>query len=357
MSVKLRKKENKDGSVSLYLDIYHNGFRKYEFLKHLKQHKPGKCNPAEREANREKWELAKKIEIKMAQELSADEYSITTDAGKKTLVVEWMQSYIDRYKKKDKRNLQGALKRFSDFLLEENTQNMTFVHLTEIILSEFQDYLRSKSKGEGASSYFNRFKKMVKHAYRQKLIAKNPAADVPTIQGHAKKRDILTMAEIQKLANTQTESTVVKRAFLFSCLTGCRWIEVSGLKWSQVNMNGKYIDILQGKGDAYKRVNLNDTAIALLEKPGKKESLVFDLPTANGANKTLKAWVKRSKIEKTITWHNARHSFGTNLIFSGSDLSTARHLLGHSSFKHTQRYIKAAEELKETATNKLNIDL
>ncbi len=85
--------------------------------------------------------------------------------------------------------------------------------------------------------------------------------------------------------------------------------------------------------------------------------LVFQLPSANGANKTVRAWVMRAKINKKITWHNARHSFGTNLIFNDVDVLTASKLLGHKSMKNTQRYVDVANEMKEKATNKIDIDL
>jgi integrase/recombinase XerD len=355
MSVTLRKRKNSDDSISLVLDIYHNGKRTYEFLKDLKL--PKAANPADRQANKDKLDLANRIAVKRAQELAANDYTMITDAGKKTIVTEWMQSFVDNYKKKDKRNMQGALNRFKDFLSEDKKQGLTFGRLSELIISDFQDYLRQRSIGEGASSYFNRFKKMVKQAYRQKLLQHNPATEVKTIQGNSKRKDTLTMQEIQQLSTTSTESIEVKRAFLFSCLTGLRWIDITGLKWSNINIKNRYLTMQQSKTDKGVTINLNDTAIKLLGKPGKADAFVFELPTANGANKSLKAWVKRAGIEKKITWHNARHSFGTNLIFFGADVTTASNLLGHSTLKHTQRYVKAAGELKERATDALNIEM
>ena len=94
-------------------------------------------------------------------------------------------------------------------------------------------------------------------------------------------------------------------------------------------------------------VPLNDTALELIGEPGKKYDHVFDLPTANGANKTLKAWVKKAGIEKQITCYNSRHSFGTNLIDHSADVTTASSLLGHYSLNHTHRYVKAAQDLRE----------
>ncbi|HUQ66396.1 MAG TPA: phage integrase SAM-like domain-containing protein, partial [Flavitalea sp.] len=162
MSVKLRKRKNQDGTTSLMLDIYENGKRRYQFLKHLKLSKGSSI--ADRQKNKENLELAQKIANKQAHELAAGEYNIVTEAGKKTLVTEWMQSYIDKYKKKDVRNMQGVLNRFKSFLSENKIHALSFGRIDDVIISDFQDYLREKSKGEGASSYFARFKKMMKQA-------------------------------------------------------------------------------------------------------------------------------------------------------------------------------------------------
>ena len=88
MSVTLRKRKNSDGSTTLLLDIYHNGERKYEFLKDLKLKKA--ANHLDRLANKTNQELAQKIAIKRAQELSANDYSMITETGKNTMIVEWM---------------------------------------------------------------------------------------------------------------------------------------------------------------------------------------------------------------------------------------------------------------------------
>src|ERR1043166_8977217 len=102
------------------------------------------------------------------------------------------------------------------------------------------------------------------------------------------------------------------------------------------------MNVSQSKTNENVATPLNDTAIKLLGPVGNDSEAVFTLPTANGANKTLKAWVKRAGIKKAITWHNGRHSFGTNLIFNDVDVLTASKLLGHTTMKHTHRYVDAA---------------
>ncbi len=356
MSVKLRKRKNSDGTISLRLDIYNDGERRIETLKHLQLTKPSTI--VDREHNKKKLQQAEEIAITRASDLQANDYSMVSDAGKKTMVVDWMQNYVDNYKKKDVRNMQGVLNKFKTFLNDENKAGLTFGNLIPLLIEDFIEYLESISTGEGAKSYYNRFKKMVKQAYRKNLLKVNPIDNVEKkLKGKAKKKDILTLPELKTLAATPTESDQIKKAFLFCCVTGLRWIDVKNLKWSSINIGNKQMNVQQIKTDENVSTPLNDTAIQLLKEAGKKDDFVFSLPSANGANKTLKAWVKRAKIGKAITWHNARHSFGTNLIYNDVDVLTASKLLGHTSMKHTQRYVKASQEMKEAATDKVNFDL
>lgn len=356
MSVKLRKRKNTDGTTTLMLDIYHNGKRSYEFLKQLKLAKPS--NAIDRENNKERIRQAEAIAVARAAELQANDYNMVTNVGKKTIVTEWMQSYVDNYTKKDKRNVQGALNRFKDFLNEKRKPKLTFGGLTPLIIEAFIDYLESKSTGEGAVSYYKRFKKMIRHAYRQKLMKENVLDFVQSnAHGKAKRRDILTIDELKALASTPTESSEVRRAFLFSCMSGLRWVDVKSLTWVMVNLKDRRLNIRQEKTKEDVSIPLNETAVKLLEEPGKPNELVFTLPTANGANKTLKAWVKRAGIDKYITFHCGRHSFGTNLIFNDVDVLTASKLLGHVNLKYTQRYVRAAEEMKQKATDTLNLEI
>jgi integrase/recombinase XerD len=355
MSVTLRdKKTSKTSKIrALYLDIYHNGVRSYEFLN--LRYTVSK-NEVDILGKKEAIELGKRIAAKRGNELSATDYSIITTTGKKTDIVIWMQSFIDKYEKKDVRNMQGVLDRFKKFLIKHKKKGLTFGQIDVSIIEDFRDNLISTCKGEGASSYFARFKKMMRAAYRQRLIDRNPVLEIERKRmPEAKRKDTLTTDEIQVLANTPVDSPEVKAAFLFCCVTGLRWIDVKATTWGDVR--GKKLILTQLKTKKVVEIDLNNTALTLIGKRLKPTDLLFDLPTANGANKTVKAWVKRAEINKKITWHNARHSLGTNLIVEGTDVLTVSSILGHSTMKHTQRYVTAGAELKKSAMNKVNIEL
>jgi integrase/recombinase XerD len=79
--------------------------------------------------------------------------------------------------------------------------------------------------------------------------------------------------------------------------------------------------------------------------------LVFILPTLTGCLKTLKIWTKKAGITKNITWHSARHSFGTILLMNKTDIKTVSSLLGHSKLEHTQKYTHLIDELKKVAVD------
>ena len=359
MSVTLRKRKNANGTTSLRLDIYKDGKHTIETLKHLQLAKPS--NLSDRESNKELLQQGEAIRLTRAIELEGNNYNMDSDAAKKTIITVWMQTYVDAYTKKDKRNMQGVLNRFSAFLVLEKKSGLTFGNLTALLIEDFIDYLQSKSTGEGAKSYFNRFKKMIKNAYRKRFLKSNILDEVERkAKGKANKKDILTLAEIATLAATPTESSEVKRAALFSTVTGLAWVDIKQLKWDKIKFDSSQLEIVRSKlkdeNNSY-TIPLNKTAIKLLGEAGLPGGKVFNLPTANGANKTLKAWVERAKIKKKITWHNLRHSYGTNLIFNDVDILTTSKLLMHSSTAQTMRYVQAAEEMKQKGTDKLNFDL
>ena len=84
-----------------------------------------------------------------------------------------------------------------------------------------------------------------------------------------------------------------------------------------------------------------------------KDSLIFPLPSYEMCLKALKRWVKRAGIDKHISWHCARHSFAVNILNNGANIKTVASLLGHSGLKHTEKYTRAIDRLKEDAINSL----
>ena len=351
MSVTLRKKVNSDGSTSLYLDVYHNKKRHKEFLKDCKLYKA--TNPIERKRNKETMELAENIAIKRAQELVSQGYDVLASFKSNVDFIQYFENYISKYTKKDKRNMEGACNKFKDFLKKEGIRSLTFKQLNENIVNKYAEYLSDISEGEGASSYFKRFKKMIKQAVREKVILSNPAADVTIRRDDSLVKDVLSIDEIKILAQTPAGNQQVRNAFLFCCFTGLSWIDVKELKWKHINLRNQILTKVRAKTDTETVVTLNSSALSMLSEQGELNDLVFELPSNTGALKSLRNWVEKAKLQKHITWHCARHSFASNLIYYKTDVTIVAKLLGHSTLKYTQRYTRIAEELKRNAVDSL----
>ena len=58
-------------------------------------------------------------------------------------------------------------------------------------------------------------------------------------------------------------------------------------------------------------------------------------------------------MNKHISWHCARHSFAVIILDNGSNIKTITIILGHSGLKHTEKYTRAVDKLKENAINSL----
>lgn len=232
----------------------------------------------------------------------------------------------------------------------------------------FVEYLQSRSVGEGAKTIYQRFKKVVNYAIEQDLITKNPCTGVVCkADDSILRKDILSMVEIKQLIQTtyDNQNPQVRDAFIFCLCTGLRFCDVDTLTYSSVDYSNKTLTFEQHKTRGHSAnsgvvVPLSDTALTLIGKPSTNtpsKELIFELPSYTACSKALKRWVKRAKIDKHITWHCARHSFATNSLMMGANIAVVGSLLGHSGLRHTMRYLKAVDEQKREATNKMNFSI
>jgi integrase/recombinase XerD len=349
--VKLREKKLANGNLSLYLDYYQNGERQYEFLKLYISAKPK--NALEKQSNKEVLELAQRIKAKRIEEVFSGTFDLQLKTLSNTNFLKFYQAYIDSYTKKDLRTLIGSFKKFKEFLKEKHGKDrITAKEVSQNLIIGYKDYLEANQTGEGPLTYFNRFRKVIKHGNRENIFPKNPLPPNLKFKSGGVSKGVLSMDEIKLLAKTYCGNEIVKRAFLFGCNTGLRYGDIKALKWTNITQNNILI-IKQSKTEETNYLSLNSSAKKLIGERGDSKNLIFPMPSFNGSSKTIKNWVKRAGIDKRITWHSSRHSFATNILLLGYDVKTLSTLLGHTSIKHTQKYLSIADERKAEAVNAL----
>ena len=107
-------------------------------------------------------------------------------------------------------------------------------------------------------------------------------------------------------------------------------------------------------------IPLNDTLLNIIgvKATDAKDDYIFHLPSDTMCLKALRHWTKKAGIDKHITWHCGRHSFGTQLLTNGANIKVVSSLLGHSSLRFTEIYVRAVDEEKKKAIDSLpSIDI
>ena len=234
--------------------------------------------------------------------------------------------------------------------------------ITKEMMEQFVTYLQSRSVGEGAKSIYQRFKKVIRYAIEHDVMLKDPCKSVTCkVDSQMLRKDVLSPEEIQKLVacHYDNENPNVRRAFVFCLYCGLRFCDVKDLTYKNVDYANRLLKFEQSKTKGHSAssgvvIPLNDGLLSIIgAAPADKNCLIFDLPTYESCCKSVKRWVKRAGIDKHISWHCARHSFAVNILNNGANIKTVASLLGHSGLKHTEKYTRAVDKLKEEAINSL----
>lgn len=359
--VRIRFKKLSNGSKSIYLDIYDNGKRKYDFLKlYIKPELTAK----DVQDNKATMAMANTIKAQRIVDLQRSYDMFFTKDMQSESFVEYMREQHKRYKDKGGYNFaqsfQSALKHLIAYA---GSENISFKRINKRFLLGFIAYLDSVEGRRGRPlsqsskyTYFNTLVITLNRAVKEGYISKNPAHliladDKPkNVQG---KREFLTFDEVKKLIDTPCENEIVKRAFLFSCFSGLRLSDIRALKWSDISDVGggrKQVRIVQQKTKRPVDIPLSANALAHLPEQGAGE-YVFKLPMTWVVEKYLNMWCKYAGIEKHITYHCSRHTHATLLLTYGVDIYTVSKLLGHTQIKTTEIYADIINEKKMAAVD------
>jgi integrase/recombinase XerD len=343
--------------------------RKREYLQNMFLHS-NPSTPLERQQNKEILALAMKIRETKQREMVelGTGFALIKDM-RTTNYLEFMQDYLDSYTKRDKGMIKMALNRFKDFLKDTPEynrfcENLPPNRIDKDMMMYFAEYLQSRSKGEGAKSVWQRFKKMINYALDHKILTENPCKGVTVnVDDGALVKDVLTADEFEKLVSTHYtfESDEIRKAAIFSYYSGLRWCDVSAITFSAIDYQRHTFTIDQAKtrGHSNKSIVTNPIPLEVLGMIGKPKTdhpeteLVFNLPSYNAAETALQRWVKKAGIDKHITWHCLRHSVATELLRQGANIKVVAEYLGHSKLNFVNKYIRALAEDKTKAVKTL----
>lgn len=255
-------------------------------------------------------------------------------------------------------------------LLQEFKKEVLFTDLTFEFVSSFDNYLQSKGY------HLNTIAKHMKHLKRYINVAINK--EYMDIQKYAfrkyKIKSIegshthLAPEELHKFENLQltgryTRLQKTKDAFLFYCYAGLRYSDFTNLTSANI------VEFHQETWIIYKSVKtgmevrlplyllFEGKGIQILQRYKDDFNSFFKLKDNSNINKELNILAGLAKIDKRVSFHTARHTNATLLLYNGANITTVQKLLGHKSVKTTQVYanimdITVVRDLEKTASSK-----
>ena len=237
------------------------------------------------------------------------------------------------------------------------------------LIEDYKDYLINAPQGGSkggiisrntASTYFSIFKAALHQAFIDGFLTIDLAAKSKNIYYEESQREYLTLEELNKLASTPCDSPILKRAALFSALTGLRHSDIKQLKWKDLVKDQEHYRILftQQKTKGVEYMPISDQAYQLCGERGDSDRLIFEgLQDPSWISRPVARWVEAAGITKHITFHCFRHTYATLQLTSGTDIYTVSKMLGHKKVTTTQIYAKIVDEKKEAAADAIKIDL
>lgn len=378
IKVSLREKAISKGRKSLYLDFYppiphpetgEPTRREFLGLYILEKTK----NPFDKQHNIETLEIGESIRKKRENYLNKPE--IYSQYEKEQLrikklgdqcFIEYFRKLANKRKASNHDNWVSALNYLNDF----TNGNLKFVDLNEKFLEDFKEYLlTTKSKKSdkttlsqnSAVSYFNKVKAALKQSYKEGILQNNLNAKISPIKALETRREYLTLEELNKLVKTPCSNDLMKRAALFSALTGVRFSDIQKMVWGEIEYiegQGYFMNFGQKKSKGIEYYPISEQAVSLLNEKGNPSAKVFEgLEYSAYHNKHLYQWIGAAGITKDITFHCFRHTFATLQLFSGTDIYTVSKMLGHKDLKTTQIYAKVVDQTKRDAADKITLDM
>lgn len=289
----------------------------------------------------ELWQQGKRISLELLKN------ALTTQENNSSFISFFRQEVMNSsLKDSTKRNHLSTL-----MLLQEFKKNITFSDLTFELISSFEYFLQLKGY------HTNTIAKHMKHLKRHVNIAINK--EYIEIQKYAfrkykiktieNKHTHLVPEELERLENLILSGRYVKLqksldAFLFCCYAGMRYSDFINLS------SENFVDINQETWLIYKSVKtgtevrlplyllFSGKGIAILNKYRDNLEDFFHLRDNSNVNKDLIIITRLAGLSKRISFHTARHTNATLLMYNGINITTVQKLLGHKSVKTTQVY-------------------
>lgn len=324
--------------------------------------------------NKETMHQAQILADRYNLEVQLEDNGLNIPSKKKSNLCEYINTLcIEAERKSGKKGYYKALSALKRHIINFSGEETTFKQINREYCKEFLMYIKSagnfnldKSEKQDTgltpntqNRIYRNLNQVLNSALKANLIKENP---LDSINGNAKPkaeegtREFLSISDVKKLIATPCKQIDLKRAFIFSCLTGLRFSDISKLTWKEVRNedNETSLHFRMQKTQRECVVYVSDEAKKWMPERGKSSELLFKLASNYNVNKALAKWAANAGVTKKVTFHVARHTCATLSLSLGNSIEVVSDMLGHTDIKTTKIYAKVLAESKKKAVAKQN---
>jgi integrase len=274
--------------------------------------------------------------------------TVFNESMKSRVGVDFAYSTYEKYVitgKKIKAFLEAGLKK----------QDIRLKDLSLSFIMDFDDYIRTidKNQHNTATKYCINLKRILNVAVMRGLISQNPFVGYRTAFKETA-RTFLSNSEVNLLRDKEIpipRLDLVKDLFLFQCFTGLAYTDLKSLSKKDITIGidgNKWIIKARQKTKIIATIPLLPIAMEIIEKYkscSSTKTWLFPTYSIQKYNEYLVELADLCGINKRISSHVGRRTFGNYALSKGMSLNVIAKILGHANTLITQKIYAVTNEL------------
>ncbi|WP_185249133.1 site-specific integrase [Chryseobacterium bernardetii] len=245
--------------------------------------------------------------------------------------------------------------------LKEFKKRIDVAEINLMFIEDFETFLRKKNDGiHGIANHHKNLDAIINLAIKHKLMIDNPYIN----KEYKEKSEclvFLTPDELESFikikVNPNSGIRLTKDRFVFASITGLRYCDINTLKMENIDFKTKFITKKQVKTGKPVKIPLSTRAFVMAKQYGKgkdKDELLFPTVTNQNDNTRLKILAEAIELNKNLTFHVSRHTFGTMMVnYYNVPITIVKEMMGHTDISITAKYANVnTDMMKEAMKNK-----
>ena len=262
-------------------------------------------------------------------------------------------------------NLYYSDRNLREFIDNKGVQDISIATITESLFEEYRFFLKKRGlKASTVNTNLCWLSRLMFRAVSRRIIRCNPL-DNAKYEKEEKKIRFLQKSDVMKLMAMRMndrEAELARLMFVFSCFTGMAIADMENLEYRHIQTAAdgqRYIHKERQNTKVEFIVPLHPIAEAIINYCRKEQarneeqqmvkekgdSLVFQPHCSRSVmGKNLSIVGKACGIRQRLSYHMARHTFGTMCLSAGIPIESIAKMMGHASISSTQIYAQVTDK-------------